>query len=154
MLPQVYPCNLHIDIPLSNFITYPCADPDPQINTRAKTQTHELILALKPGPVMRVSVYHGYGYGLHSQCPRVTRALAYLGLVGLLMIFCTCLTVFACTATPCVFTHMFGVPARLLGSTWLCVGCLLGLTGKLGYFAVSRHVLMYSFTSAVMPMPL
>ena len=71
-----------------------------------------------------------------------------------LMIFCTCLTVFACTATPCMFTHMFGMPVWLLGLTWLCVGCLLDLTGKLGYFAVSQHVLMYSFTSAVMPMPL
>ena len=39
VLPQVYPCNLHIDIPLGNFITYLCADPDPQINTCTETQT-------------------------------------------------------------------------------------------------------------------
>ena len=123
MLPQVYPCNLHIDIPLGNFITYPCADPDPQINIRAKTQTHELIPALKPGPVVQVSVYHGYRYGLRSQYPRVTRALAYSGSGGLtddflhvsncICMYCNAVRVYPHVQRACVASGLDLVVCRL-----------------------------------------
>ena len=36
-----------------------------------------------------------------------------------LMLSCVSPAIFVCTATPCMFVRMFGVPTRLLGSTLL-----------------------------------
>ena len=51
----------------------------------------------------------------------VGESCGFVSAESVLTCLCVCPAMFACAAKPCVCICMFGMPARLLGSTWSCL---------------------------------